>query len=167
MKRNVIIRLAAGAVLVSHAGAVYAQQTCVDPTTQQADTAATTAWLADVANANAELMTNLAGTWVGPPELGDPRSTLTVAYAADGTLTFALHQCGEQAIDPCLDVDGTGAWAAYPSSDGTFHFGRFLIAPGILEGLCQSNLVTLTDPNTVTTAEGLIITRTPVEPAAK
>lgn len=153
MNRN-IIRLAVGSVLVAQVGAAYAQQICINSTTQQADAAATTAWLADVANADAELMTDLAGTWVGPPGLGDTRSTLTVAYAADSTLTFALHQCGEQQNDRCLDVEGTGAWAAYPEAAGTFHFGRLLVAPGVLAGMCQSDVVALTNPNTVTSAEG-------------
>lgn len=139
------IRLSAASLLLAVISPAFAQSACVDPTTQLVDAAKSATWSADVAKADARLMAELEGTWVGPVEDPlDTRSTLTVSYIADGTLTFALHQCGGNPADPCLDVDGTGAWTAYPATDDTFTVGRMLVAPGILEALCQSDVVTLT-----------------------
>ncbi len=164
-----IIRIAAGSLLLAGAGTAYAQEVCIDPTTQLVDAAATATWTADLAKADTAFMAELAGTWVGPADddPADTRSTLTVDYAADGTLTFVLHQCGgPAAADPCFDLAGTGTWTAYHLADGTFVFGRMLTAPGVLQAVCQSDVVTLSGPDTATTADGIVVHRLPPGPPA-
>lgn len=158
---RIIARVAAGSLVLAQIGSAAAQEACVDPITQLVDAEATAAWMADLANADALAMAELAGTWTGPTgDPGDTRSVLTVAYATDGTLTFLLHQCGQLATDPCYDIEGMGTWAAaYGENVGTVQFGRMLVAPGVLVALCQTQLVTLNDPDTVTTADGVVLRR--------
>ena len=144
-----------GLALLAVATPASAQDSCVDLGTKAVDAAETQVWRDHEARRDLGLMDEIAGTWTGDSR--DPDGTtnrMTVAYAADGTLTFTLRQCGKATDGDCVQTPGRGSWAAF--RQGTSISMARRLSTSAFSDLCHHMKGVLTDRDTFVGADGQV-----------